>query len=340
MKILELIKVFTDVSGLNINQIKTVIYYAMATHKLKKFNWFPALGIIGPPGTGKSKTIDTAEPLCYKPLRITCHATMTPVALRDELARARNRTAIIEEVDLYPSRKQLQGYLINRVDRVRTSGLAVKEQVESDTGLKTWKTSNKEMYGATIFHDRFSLDDMAADSRVIAINTIFKEGSFLEPPKGLSLPAFKLGSVPDYFAIKGRAFDTWLPLIKVASGLGDDDWLYYAFLQIEKAQDQLKDGHIYEEIQSIFAQVIKAYCGKGGNGLTVNCDKGLILQNSVVDPLRQQGMNNINPRTVKNILTKMGLSVVRSGGTNKLFTTKEELIKIAKEIGYEDEALK
>jgi len=222
----ELVRVFSSVSGLDNNQAKTAIYYAMATHKIQNYTWFPALAFIGAPRTGKSKALEVMSCLCRKPYWITCHATMTPASLRDELISSENKvTALIEEADLYPNRKQLQSYIINRVDKIRTSGLAVKEQVETPSGVKEWRTKNKRAYSATVIHDRNSLDDLAAESRAIIINTTYKENTFIDPPRGLTLPNFSLGTIPSYFTSKGRAFDTWRPLLEIASGLGDAEWL-------------------------------------------------------------------------------------------------------------------
>lgn len=340
MEISEVISIFNQVSGLDENQAKTASYYAMATHKVENYTWFPVLDFCGAPGTGKSKSLDIMAQLCYKPFRITCHSTMTPASLRDELVSTKKRaTAIIEEADLYPNRKQLQSYLINRVDRIRTSGLAVKEQVETDTGVKEWKTRHKRAYGATVIHDRNSLDDLAAESRSIIINTTYRQGNYIEPPQGLSLPSFRPDKVPSYFPNGGRALDTWKPLIEVASGIGDDDWLLWAYEQIQDATNSLRDGHIYEEKLAVFAQVIKAYSDNSGLGFMVKEDEGLTLQSSVVEPLKRE-IPYISARTVAKVLSKLGLKVIRHGGTNKLFTSVDELKKVAKDIGYEDEVLK
>jgi hypothetical protein len=340
MTVEQLADLINKVCGLSINWAKVCIYYAMATHRIDNYTWFAVLCFIGPPGTGKSKSLDIMAKVCNKPFRITCHATMTPATLRDELVSSKTRvTAIIEEADLYPNRKQLQGYIINRVDRVRTSGLAVKEQVETDTGVKDWRTHHKKTYGATVVHDRNSLDDLAAESRAIIINTTYKEGNYIDPPDKLSLPVIKTGLVPSYFSTGSRAFDTWKPLLEMASGQNDDDWLVWACEQVQEATDGLRDGHAYEEKQAIFAQVIKAYCENSGFGLVVKPDEGLILQHSVFEPLKKE-MPYITPRTVASVLTKMGLKVIRHSGTNKLFTSVDELKRVARDIGYQDEVLK
>ena len=340
MSVEQLAELINKVCGLTIDWGKTCIYYAMATHHIDNYTWFPALCFIGAPRTGKSKCLDIMAKLCNKPFRIICHATMTPATLRDELVASKKRvTAIIEEADLYPNRKQLQAYIINRLDRARTSGIAVKELVETDTGIKEWRTRHMKAFGATIVHDRNSLDDLAPESRAIIISTTYKEGNYIDVPGRLSLPNFKPALVPSYFSTVGRIFDTWKPLLEMASGQNDDDWLVWAYEQIQEATDGLRDGHAYEEKQAIFAQVIQAYCENSGFGLVVKPDEGLILQHSVFESLKKE-MPYITPRTVASVLKKMGLKVLRHSGTNKLFTSVDELKRVARDIAYQDEVLK
>jgi DNA-binding transcriptional ArsR family regulator len=336
MEVSELVELLTKVSGLDANQAKTAIYYAAATYHIKIFDWFPVLAFIGPPGTGKSKALSLMSQLCCKPFWVSCHATMTAALLRDQLTPTNKVTAIIEEGDLYPNRKQLQGYIINRVDRIRTSSVLVKEQVETQSGVKGWRTVKKGAFGATVLHDRNSLDDLAAESRVITITTTYRSGNFIEPPKGLVLPQTVLGTVPDYFSQSGRAFDTWKPLIMIASGLDDEDWLNWTYIQIDEATKNLRDGHAYEEKLVIFAKVIEAFCDNAGMLLV---KEPLTLDKNVTDPLRKTTMPHITPHLVRKTLERMGLTVKRRSGTNKLYTSLDELKKVAKEIGYEDESL-
>ncbi len=330
-----LVTVFNEVSGLEENQAKTAIYYAMATHKLNEFDWFPVLAFIGAPGTGKSKALDVLGQLCYKPYRISCHATMTSVALRDELAAARNRTAIIEECDLYSNRKQLQSYLINRVNKTRTSGVVVKEQVETESGIKKWNTLKKHIFGATVIHDRNSLSDLAAERRSIIITTQFKEGKFTEPSTDLKLPKFKLGGVPDYFN-SGSALDAWKPLIMVADDLHDYGWLLWVSQQIEEATNELKDGQMFEERLLIFSKVIEAYYDNGLDKLIV---KEPLLIKNITERVQGEGMKDISSQVIKKTLVKMGFKAKVYGGNLKLFTSENELRKIASDIGYKDEGL-
>ncbi|MBT7290596.1 MAG: hypothetical protein HN837_08945, partial [Chloroflexi bacterium] len=168
----QLAKLIENVCGLNKDWGKTCIYYCMATHKLNEINWMPNLEIVGQKGSGKSRLMDILCALCYEPYRIIGHQRITSVTLRNELGKAENKTAIIEEGDLFPNRKELESYLINRVDKKRTAQVAVTVQNKS----KQWETIKFGTFGATILHDRHEMVDMAADRRSIVINIKHQRG--------------------------------------------------------------------------------------------------------------------------------------------------------------------
>ena len=109
-KIVELIN---QVCGLGENWAKVCLYYCLATHELHLLEWMPALQILAPPGSGKSQLIKVLSHLAYKPCMFSCYDKMTSATLRNMLEEAKNRTAIIEEADLYPNRTELERYLIN-----------------------------------------------------------------------------------------------------------------------------------------------------------------------------------------------------------------------------------
>ncbi|MFH1087156.1 MAG: hypothetical protein V1737_01050 [Chloroflexota bacterium] len=107
----------TKVCGLNENWGKTCVYYCMATHKLEEISWMAVLDIVAVQGSGKSQLMDILRQLAYKPHMVVCHDRMTSTTLRNEVAKAEKGTAIIEEGNLYPNRRELESYLINRVDK-------------------------------------------------------------------------------------------------------------------------------------------------------------------------------------------------------------------------------
>lgn len=353
MTVEELAMLINKVCGLAINWSKACIYYCMATQKIRNLNWMPVLEIVAPKGSGKSRLIDILRRLCNKAYDICCHDTMTKTSLRNELTKARDRTAVIEEGDLYPRRKELESYLISRVDRNRTSNVPVTQQVNSKDGVAIWVTEKPNVFGATIIHDRHEMVDMAAERRSITINIKQQKGKlFLKPDKAclkaLKLPDVSLGEVPDYFTmegtgISGAALDTWEPLIKVAAGLGDDDWLMWALDKVIEMSDSLADSQQFELEQVIFGALVQGYDGIGvveGLNATKIAQSRLPLT-VVVDIVRKQSQYfDIQAKTIGTQLRKMGFNNIRPvGGRNKILTTLDEIKNIAKEIGYQDDSL-
>ena len=85
-------------------------------------------------------------------------------------------------------------------------------------------------------------------SRAITIFTKMKPGTYIKaPPDPITVP-FNLGIVPQDFKKLGtcRAMTAWTPLVMVAQGVGDDDFLQYAYGQVDEATDALKEGQGYE----------------------------------------------------------------------------------------------
>ena len=347
MSVEQLAELINKVCGLSINWGKTCIYYCMATCKLKVINWMPVLDIVAPKGSGKSCLIDVLRRLCHKPYDICCYDKMTSVTLRNELENAKERTAIIEEGDLYPNRKELERYLINRVDKRRTSAIPVTHQVDTKRGTK-WVTDKFMVFGATIIHDRHPMVDMAADRRSILIDIKHQKGKhFFKPDKAylktLTLPPFSIGNIPDYFSadeISDSALDTWEPLIRIAAGIDDVDWLIWAWERVAEMSDRLSDGQQFELEQVIFGALIQGYSETSGIGLMPNKIAQEPLPLTVITETVKKQYPYIHPKTVSTELRKMGFHNIRNiGGVSKVITTLEEIKKIAEAISYQDDKL-
>ena len=348
MKVNELTELITKVCGLAENWGKVCIYYCMATHKLRLINWMAVLDIVAVQGSGKSYLIDILRHLAYKPYMIVCHERMTSTTLRNELTTAKNGTAVIEEANLYPNRRELESYLINRVDKRRTSGIAVTQQVATASGAIAWKTDKFQVFGATIIHDRHEMVDMAAERRSITVNIKRQKGKpFVKPDEkllqSLSLPSFDYGAIPDIFTAPettGSALDAWEPLIRVAESIGDTDWPGWAWEKVAEMSDKLADGQQFELEQEIFSAVIKAYNDNSGLGLMPDRIANEPLPLSQVTEIVRKEYEFIHPKTVSTKLRRMGFNRIdKVGGVFKVFTTIDQIRKIAKEIGYEDKQL-
>ena len=340
----DLVELITKVCGLDEYWAKTCVYYCMATHHLSDINWMAVLDVVGLQGSGKSNLIDILGHLAYNAHVIVCHERMSSATLRNELENAKMGTAIIEEGNLYPNRRELESYLINRVDKRRTSGIPVTHQVASTGGAIIWKTDSLQVFGATIVHDRHEMVDMAAERRSITVNIKKQKGKmFIKPDeillKSLSLPPFSYGAIPDIFnapETTGSALDAWEPPIRVAESVHDDDWLSWAWAAVVEMSDKLADGQQFELEQEIFGAVIKGFNDNSGIGLMV---KGPLALSDVTDIIRKE-FEFIHPKTVSTKLRRMGFNrIIKVGGVFKIFSTVDQLRKIAKDIGYEDTQL-
>ena len=340
----------TAVCGMNENWAKTCVYYCMATHELSKIRWMPILDVVGMQGTGKSNTVHVLRAICYKPYDIVGHSRMTAATLRNELVKAEDATAVIEEGDLFPNRRELESYLINRTARDTTSRIAVTHLVEIK-GVHVWKTDTFGAFGATIVHDRNEMVDLAAERRSIVVNTRKQKGKAFRKVekndpilKTLHLPPFSLGQVPAMFKdVTGSALDAFEPMIRIADNVGDHDWLAWAHRRICDMTERLEDSQQWEQEQMIFSALIRAYADRTGMGLMDSDIRNspLPLQ-SVTDILNPLGKPaQYHPKTVATELRKMGFKDIRKvGGQSKIYSvTLDQLKGIAEELGYEDEKI-
>jgi len=342
MEVQELVDIIYRVCGLGVNWAKACIYYCMATFKLKLIDWMPALIIMAPPASGKSKLMDILLQLAYKPTipPISCEGISYPT-LRDELEKAHNRTALLEEADLHPNRKQLEGLLLARVDKKRTSTLRGKEPPAEGKGK--YKNVTRKIFGATIVHDRHGLTDLATERRAIIVSIKHQGGQqFINPPTNLTLPSFSFGNIPEMFNSSqtvGSGLDTWEPLIRIADSLNDDEWLSWAWGKVAEANEALADGYQYELEQCVFGAVIKGFSDRTGMGLVADNIAKTPLPLSIVTETVSKDYRYIAPKTVGTTLRKMNFDVHKLSGVFQIFTTIDQLKEIAQEIGYKDEAL-
>jgi len=345
MTVSELVDIIQRVCGLPVNWAKACIYYCMATHRLRKINWMPILLLLGRPSSGKSKLMNVLIQLAKvknppDDSIFSCEGISYPT-LRDGLGRNYLRTAFLEEADLHPNRKQLEGLLLARVDKKGTSRLKGKEAPKEGG---RYRDVTRTLFGASVVHDRHGLNDLATERRAIVVPIKRHEDRiFEEPPAGLSLPIFSLGNIPDIFntpKTRGSGLNTWEPLIRIASSLGDLDWLSWAKEQVIEANKALVDGYQYEQELTIFKAVIKGYCDRTGGVLDENNIASEPLPLSTVTDTVKKDYKWIAPKTVGTRLRKMSLDVHIKGGASHIFTKLERLKKIAQEIGYEDEVMR
>jgi hypothetical protein len=91
-------KILCRVTGLDSFARKLIIYYTLATHALKHLKTFPLLVLKGPMGTGKSNCLQVIAAFARQPNPFSLRGR-TLAAIREELVKCDDGTAIIEEAD-------------------------------------------------------------------------------------------------------------------------------------------------------------------------------------------------------------------------------------------------
>ncbi|MDD5095017.1 MAG: hypothetical protein PHV74_11660 [Dehalococcoidia bacterium] len=226
--------------GLDINQAKTVVYYAVVTHAMEKSDIMPVMVIMGPQGTGKSSLIEMIQKFTCRVYLI--NGRISYAELRDSLKP--NTTALIEEAD-----RINENLILGRYSR-RTSATSVKR----GGAAIGYKSEGLDLFGATVLHRRVPFKDAALDSRSIIIMTRYKPGTYSMPEidgqklkeiaehvewdKGIGLPS-------------GRIKDTWEPLMRVAWACVDGEWIIYAYEKITEGEKNLTSGQGYEPVPAV-----------------------------------------------------------------------------------------
>lgn len=327
-EVLRLADLFQKVAGLDIEQGKMCVYFAGATYHLDDFELFPILEIIGPSGTGKSRICYLLSKMCYGATIVSCKGISLP-GLRDELTKHRGVTFIAEEADEIDNPTKTEGLFGMRTSP-GTSNLTVKRVGEEGR----WQQTRINVFGASVVHHRRSFNEQAVQNRAISIRTKFKEGVFSVVPEQVEFCEFSVANPPQISS--GRAYDTWRPLLSIASGIGDYDWLNWTKERIEEASDEVRDGQDFEPEALILGKVLELVTCS--DKIDISKDKRIHIQNEVVRPLKET-LPYANSWLVSRTLKKLGLVVARIGGTNWLYPSTDSLQKAAESIGYVDKVL-
>ena len=318
-----LVQLIQSTAGLDGNDSKTVVYFAIATHALPNLEKFPILAIYGPAGTGKSTLLKILGLLAYKPVEIDGKATK--VVLRDEL-RAET-TALIDEADGI-----FEEWMVNRYDK----DLAKFGVNRANQG--GWSKGTIKMFGATALHRRTPFRDPAILGRSLTVSTRPKEGG-VRPFKAADFQLYKegLGALAQEVNWErgrdestDRIADTWAPLLAVDAFLGGD-WGQFAWQQMERARANLRLGHEEEPSQAVYRALL-----------------ALALQDEVLGPEERVLLADI-ARTVQDglrvnswqagqLLRDLGFRTGTAGGNQYVYTGgSAKLVEAGSMLGVQDE---
>jgi hypothetical protein len=229
-------------SGINLNQAKTCVYYAITTYMLDKLEQVAILVIHGPPATGKSSLLEAITKLVYRPKVVEAESIPT---FRDKLAHApqgNSNTVVIDE-----GHTVHEDYLIKRYAK-NTAELNYKKKAGGH-----WEIDAINIFGATVIVRRTPFQDAATTSRSLFIRTMYKKGSYRVPNVSKARSNFRkiAHEVKLNRDSSERISNNWMPLQSVAKYLGDDEWLEYSQAEIERSTKALMGSQKYEPEQAL-----------------------------------------------------------------------------------------
>ncbi len=317
---------------LEVNQAKAAIYWRLGAKRIKEAQFYPLLAFIGPSGSGKStnqRGLRAMDPKnCYT---FSC-AGVTPASARDELAKALEMVAVVEEFDQMSDQKGASRYFQARCDRA-TADIAQKEALEKGG----YRARTVHLFGATIIHARNPMADPALASRTITLHTRHRPPPYTE--YDLPLEIFEeVYSRVDWsttatgVGVNGRLYDTWYPVLKVAAGLGDEEWLHWAEGEIKLLQTRLEEAAGYDHRQVILAKVIQVLADR----VDLLTWERISVDESIGQDLRKEYGSELTPWEVADTIKSLGFRTERKGGRLWMHPTATTVILACKENGLED----
>lgn len=331
---------FHRVSGLPDLEEKICSYYCLSTWFIPQINPFPILSVTGPNGTGKSQLLATLNRLAFSPYCFTASEMSYPT-IRDELGKAHEKVAIVEEAD-----KDALESLLN-LRYMRETAVCAKKV---PGGLGVWRTIYIPIFGPTVVHKRLPFKDPALDGRSIIINTIpntqrryirsenleEEEISDIVLAQGKLKVSVKIPQNP-YIPedIAPRIADSYRPLIALASIEEDKDFLEPLWERLLMATRDLADGQSYEPGPIVVQALLSALTNEKEEIVIRNVK----IEGELVKKIQYEFGHNLNNRQVAKILRGYGFQLRRIGGGYRIIPDINTLVKVTKAIGLEDEAL-
>ena len=319
-----------------LNEAKKLVYWRAASIRIKDFQKFPGIALIGPSGSGKSTLMNGLRDMDpQSSATISCIRLSTAEA-RDQLADAYDKTVFCEEFDQLSDPSSAYILFHSRTERL-LSHLVLKRQ-ERTNG--PYVRQDLDVFGATIVHSRNDFDDPALVSRFLSVHTAHRPGPYpVAMVESVSDIAASLVLEP-YVPSQGRSEETWTPVLQVAQAVGDVDWIAWGQEQIMLAQEALLEAAEYDRKSLVLGRIIEIVSHRdelANKSVNVDPWQRINLGADVSEHLRKGGYPDITAWQVNAAINSLGLKTVRSGGRRWLFPTPIRLMLACQQAGYEDE---
>lgn len=299
-----------DSAKLDLRDAKTIIYWRLATRYSSQLNFFPALALVGPAGSGKGTIMAALKVMPGESSPITDCEIITMAACRDMLGANKDKLFFADECDgLKPEVSHLFMARCNR----EMADITFKESV-GPAGSSKFEQRTVNIFGPTVLHLRNQLDDPAKSSRSIQIFTRHADGpypDFFADLSALFMLEFDMGHVR---TTGGRVVVTWAPVLAVAEQLGDDEYLTDIQALIDMEMRSLREKAEFDPASVVLARIVD---------YLVNRPKEYQWDRIDIDAYIGRHLRldypNLEAPQVNNIITSLGFQTERRGGRRWLW---------------------
>jgi hypothetical protein len=322
-------------SNLVVNQAKTIFYYCVFTWCPNPRNK-PLLNLNGETSTGKNWLMRVIKDWCCRPVWIKAE-NITEATLRDRLANS--GTAFIEEADKVKNPKECEIWFKMRYDDTSKS-VTYKAQRTNRKQLNYNEDVLANHFGYTILHTQNPFQAIELDRRTIRIDIVKDTTKTYELPK-TDLDNRILKQIADSIdwdievSGSGSAWDCWLPLMRIAGYLGDNDFVNYAFECIEAKTEEDNLSKVFEPKGVVLSEVIPRYLA------CLNVNETKIPITDITEAIRKRKLQFYpDERQVTRLTKQLGFEVYYPHNKAHIkVKTREELESIVVGQGISTEIL-
>lgn len=322
---------FAKATGLEPFDCRLASYYAAISWRLPLLDLCPLFMFLGPQGSGKSWGLAVFSSVAYRPHVFS--GKMSTPALRENMAKARDATLIIDEA----------GNLSEELLSNRYSRATAISAVMLPTADNSWRQVNRRIFGATILARRVPFRDPALISRSIIIETkvnIEKVSDSYQPiradraekirslfEKCKDMPLTETALPPD---IQARIGETYLPILSLAETIGDKPFLEEIHVRLRQATENLIKGQTWEPSALVLRALATAQKESGILKLRP------VLFKELARILLDEYNTRFNGHQIGQMLRTMGFITGESGGQSQVFSNPSALKARFKDFNISD----
>ena len=347
-QIKELINEIKKMVLISENDIKTLVYWAIATHAHEDLDRFPVLRITGDSETGKSDLTKIARDLSRQPNEFQDIKSWSEAGIRETIAAhyVWKGSCFFDEADNFPD-KFYEHLFDKALSKFRDMGNKSKgEFAERD----------EDLYIPICMNGRDSLDDVSRINRTIEIFTVKDPNG--APDGYLQFQFQPYNSLCKVVAIGAklrnvktnhgqRIKQCWATLQAVAEYLADEEFLLYVaqvFQDHKTKQEEQRSGELVPKTWNAIVEICHIYVVEGE--LLSPTDrpyvkwKGEFPTHLKLKKIAEQaGKTNDDGRSVGRAVEQLGLPKKKSGSMVVHDLSARRLKEIGDKYGFHDDWL-